>query len=114
MPGASRQRTLICTDAEADAICAWAGSQDISRWQVGAVILTTFRYTDLRLNELFTARLDDLDLDANRLSVVGKGDKRRVVPVPPVLSPVLADYVEHLRPTPRSSPNLFVNPRGHQ
>ncbi|MGH9918811.1 MAG: tyrosine-type recombinase/integrase [Nitrososphaerales archaeon] len=66
-----------------------------------------------RLGELVTLRLADLDLDANRLSVTGKGNKRRTVPIPPVLSPILHAYVAQVRPTLADSPFVFVNPRSH-
>jgi hypothetical protein len=52
VPGASAQRTLIYTDAEAEAICTWAYEQPGTRWVVGSCILPTFRYTGLRLHEL--------------------------------------------------------------
>jgi site-specific recombinase XerC len=54
-------------------------------------VLTTLRYTGLRRNEVSVVRLDGVDLDARRLSVVGKGDKPRIVPIAPPLLPVL-DY----------------------
>ncbi|HKI41307.1 MAG TPA: tyrosine-type recombinase/integrase, partial [Mycobacterium sp.] len=60
---------------------AWAGEQSDVRWRVGFVVVATFRYTGLRLDELVTLRLDKLDLTAGQLSVIGKGRKHRVVPV---------------------------------
>ena len=93
--------------------CDWARAQPGARWAVGAVILLTFRFTGLRLHELCTLRLDDLDLGAKRLSVVGKGSKLRTVPIPPVLSPALGAYLEDLRPGLPDSPFVFVNPRGN-
>ena len=111
VPGAGAARTLVYTDEEADAICDWARAQPGARWAVGAVVLLTFRFTGLRLHELCTLRLDDLDLGAKRLSVVGKGSKLRTVPIPPVLSPALGAYLEDLRPGLPDSPFVFVNPR---
>lgn len=111
VPGAGAARTLVYSDEEADAICDWARAQPGARWGVGAVILLTFRFTGLRLHELCSLRLDDLDLGAKRLSVVGKGSKLRTVPIPPVLSPALGTYLDDLRPGLADSPFVFVNPR---
>lgn len=61
--------------------------------------------TGLRLTELVTLPLDQVDLEARRISLVGKGDKERVVPVPPALVAVLEHYVSNIRqhsPTPSS------------
>ena len=113
VPGACSQRTFVYSDEEADAICTWAHDQATARWGVGACMLETFRYTGLRLAELCSLRLDDLDLGAKRLSVVGKGSKHRIVPIPPVLAPVLESYLDELRPTLPDSPFVFANPKAN-
>jgi integrase/recombinase XerC len=41
--------------------------------------------------------LDDLDLDAQRVRVMGKGGKERVVPMGDFAANALADYLEHGR-----------------
>jgi integrase len=45
--------------------------------------LATLRYTGLRRNEIAMLRLDQVDLDARRISLIGKGDKARIVPIAP-------------------------------
>ncbi|MGD0255200.1 MAG: tyrosine-type recombinase/integrase [Acidimicrobiales bacterium] len=110
VPGARKLRTAIYTDDEADPIISWAARQEGVRWQVGHVLLSTFRYTGLRLNELATLRLDQVDLGARRISVVGKGEKERVVPIPPVLVPVQEHYLTSVRPALPHSKFFFINP----
>ena len=57
-----------------------------------------------------TLRLDQVDLDARRISLIGKGDKARMVPIAPPLVPVLDDYATSLRPALAKSAFCFVNP----
>ena len=87
VPGARKLRTEIYTDAEADLMLAWAGDQPGKRGRVGYAVLATLRWTGLRRNEISMLRLDDVDLDARRISLVGKGDKARIVPIAPPLVP---------------------------
>ncbi len=75
VPGARKLRTEVYSDAEADLILAWVGDQPGTRGRVGYAVLATLRWTGLRRNEVSMLRLDDVDLDARRISLVGKGDK---------------------------------------
>jgi len=69
----------------------------------------------LRLAELRDLRLEQLHLDAGFISVVGKGNKERVVPVGRTAIAALQRYVDVARPklvTPRSPANVFLTKRG--
>jgi len=112
VPGARKLRTEIYTDAEAEAdqMLAWVGDQPGKRGRVGYAVLATLRWTGLRRNEIAMLRLDDVDLDARRISLVGKGDKARIVPIAPPLVPILDDYLTTLRPAHPKSAFFFVNP----
>lgn len=103
-------RTEVYTDAQAEQILNWARNQDGRRWEVGHTLLATLRFTGLRLNELVNLRLDQVNLDARRFSLVGKGSNPRLVPVPPTLAPVLRSYLEDVRPALPNSPYFFANP----
>ncbi len=113
VPGARKARTEIYTDTEAEQILAWAVDQPGVRGQVGHAVLPTLRYTGLRRNEIAMLRLDQVDLDARRISLVGKGDKARIVPIAPPLVPVFDDYLTSLRPVLAKSAFFFVNPSAH-
>jgi len=113
VPGARKLRTEVYTDTEADLMLAWAGDQPGRRGRVGYGVLATLRWTGLRRNEISMLRLDQVDLDAGRLSVVGKGDKPRVVPIAPPLVPIIDDYLTSLRPALPKSAFFFVNPSAH-
>jgi integrase/recombinase XerD len=69
----------------------------------------------LRLAELRGVRLEHLHLDAGFLSVIGKGNKERVVPVGRQAVAAINRYLEAGRPkllTSKSTANLFLNRRG--
>jgi integrase/recombinase XerD len=69
----------------------------------------------LRLSELRSLRLEQLHLDAGFISVIGKGNKERVVPVGRKAVDALHRYIETGRPrlvTPRSPASVFLTQRG--
>lgn len=110
VPGARKLRTEVYTDAEADLMLAWAGDLPGKRGRVGYAVLATLRWTGLRRNEVSMLRLDQVDLESRRISLVGKGDKARIVPIAPPLVPILDDYLTSLRPALAKSAFFFVNP----
>jgi site-specific recombinase XerD len=87
----------------------WLGDQPGKRGRVAYAVLATLRWTGLRRNEISMLRLDDVDLDARRISLVGKGDKPRILPIAPPLVPILDDMIT-LRPALAKSAFFFVNP----
>jgi integrase/recombinase XerD len=69
----------------------------------------------LRLAELRSIRLEQLQLDAGFISVIGKGNKERVVPVGTKAVEALQGYLLAGRPalvTPRSPAAVFLTRRG--
>lgn len=69
----------------------------------------------LRLAELCGVRLEQLHLDAGFVTVIGKGNKERVVPVGRKAVEALNRYLAAGRPkmvTPKSPANVFLNKRG--
>lgn len=69
----------------------------------------------LRLAELRGIRLEQLHLDAGFVTVVGKGNKERVVPLGRKAVAAITRYLEAGRPqlvNPRSPANVFLTRRG--
>jgi len=70
----------------------------------------------LRVTELCTLKLGDLDRQRGVVSVHGKGGKRRLVPVGEIALGLVDRYLEHVRPqwerASGSSRALFLTPRG--
>ena len=69
----------------------------------------------LRISELCALRLEQLHLDAGVVTVIGKGNKERVVPVGRTAIVAMNRYLESGRPklvTPRSPATVFLTKRG--
>jgi integrase/recombinase XerD len=81
---------------------------------VGRVLLLTLRYTALRAGEVVGLSTEEVDLEARRISLVGKGRKPRVVPIPHLLANLLHEYLDEVRPRLPGSLYLFVNPNGNR
>lgn len=67
----------------------------------------------LRSCEVLALQLEDLQLADAQLRVLGKGNKKRVLPLPPELIQVLDPYLRLERPLTNSSA-LFVSLKGRQ
>ena len=112
--------TTAYTEAEADTILAAAttagtdGSSPRARAGLEPAVLAILRWAGLRAGELCALPLSGLDLDAQLLTVVGKGTKQRTIPLPEVLTEHLDHYLHEVRPTLPASPLLFTNPYGQQ
>jgi integrase/recombinase XerD len=68
----------------------------------------------LRVSELCALRLGDLDLLRGLVSALGKGGKRRLVPVGEVALDHLTRYVRDVRRSTERDEALFVSPRGRR
>jgi integrase/recombinase XerD len=69
----------------------------------------------LRVSELVSLRVEDVNLEAGFVRIVGKGGKERVVPVSEHTVSRIKDYLKHLRPRllkGKESPFLFLSSRG--
>jgi integrase/recombinase XerD len=80
-----------------------------------AAILELAYASGLRLSELCNIRLEQLHLDSGFVTVIGKGNKERVVPVGRTAVEVLGRYLAVARPklvSPRSPGTGFLTNRG--
>jgi integrase/recombinase XerD len=71
----------------------------------------------LRVSELVSLRLADLDLTVGTVRVLGKGDKERLVPLGDAAAASLRAYLTHGRPRlekRRPSPHLFLGRHGRK
>jgi len=71
--------------------------------------------TGMRVSELVSVRLADVNLEARYLVCTGKGSKQRLIPIGDEAASWVQRYQREARPTllhGRQSPRLFVNARG--
>ena len=71
----------------------------------------------LRVSELLTLRLRDLQFGSGYLSAFGKGSKERLVPVGEIAAARVSAYLTNVRPmlaakAKKPAPELFLNSRG--
>lgn len=78
-----------------------------------ATMLHTMYAAGLRVSELVTLQLKDLDLEAGFVAVMGKGDKRRLVPIGEWATSMIASYIQLVRPgwSRPQEPALFLTTR---
>ena len=71
--------------------------------------------TGMRVSELISLNLEDVDLDGGSARCLGKGGKERVIPIHAGAVAALEFYIEEARPVfvkPTSSTALFMSRRG--
>jgi integrase/recombinase XerD len=61
-------------------------------------MLHTMYAAGLRVSEIVTMKLSDLDTEAGFVAIVGKGDKRRIVPIGEWAVKMLTNYITDIRP----------------
>jgi site-specific recombinase XerD len=76
-------------------------------------IVTLMLFCGLRSREVIEVTLDDLDFDEGTIRIRGKGDKERVLPLPPQVISLLTSYLETERP-PTETKNVFVILKGRR
>ena len=93
--------------------------EPLTQEQVRAFFQTLVRYRDLcivylmlfcglRSQEVLDLKLQDICLEENRIRVHGKGNKQRMLPLPPALGETLKRYLRVERPHTCQAPHLFV------
>jgi site-specific recombinase XerD len=76
-------------------------------------ILELLADTGLRVSELVGLNINDIDIEAKEVTVVGKGDKERVVPFGDNAARTVQQYLEIAQPRLSRRPNVvFVNAKG--
>lgn len=83
-----------------------------------AALLEMLYATGMRVSEVASLTVDDLDLEAGTVRCVGKGDKERVMPLYRKACESVQDYLEHGRDAflggRAGERTLFLNPRGER
>ncbi len=91
-------------------------NKDTPLAQRNQAMIETMYATGLRVSELVSLKLQDLHLTNKMISVRGKGNKERIVPINDYANKILRDYILEARPKlikPSNDQNyLFVNHLG--
>jgi integrase/recombinase XerD len=82
-----------------------------------SALLEVLYATGMRVTELVSLNVQDVDLDAGTIYCMGKGERERVVPIYDHAARVLSRYLEHGRPRLLKNDQeeaLFLNHRGER
>ncbi len=105
-----RQPRRVIVPLSADEVARfWKGFRTFRDLAIVALMLLD----GLRSCELLHLQLEDLRLSEVQLCVLGKGNKKRVLPLPAETIEVLQNYLRLERPL-TNSPSLFVSLKGRQ
>lgn len=113
-PRLSRDLPDVLSVEEIDAMIAAIPSDKEESLRNHAIIETLYG-SGLRVSELIDARLSRLDFSERLLIVEGKGNKERIVPVSPVASRLIEEWLpqrQRLKIKPEGRDIIFLNRRG--
>ncbi len=106
----------VLSHAEVDRLLA-TPSLETRRGVRDSAMIHLLYASGLRVSELCGLKLGDLDRKVGTLAPLGKGSKRRLVPVAPIALTRVAQYIDDVRPRNKRSsvePYLFLSPRGRR
>ncbi len=119
-PKLARKLPVYLTVTEIDALLA-APDLGAPRGLRDAAMIMLMYAAGLRVSELVSLRVGDVDLSRGTVTPLGKGSKRRIIPVADVATALLRRYIEEVRPATlaalgkrgiASTDVVFVSPRG--
>ncbi len=90
------------------------GDANVLRQRDGAMIELVYA-TGLRVSEVVSLKVSQVNLEGGYLTVIGKGSKERAVPIGTYARQRLVEYLQQVRPkilAGRLSPYLFINRAG--
>ena len=91
--------------------------QSKSEAQRDTAILHLLYASGMRVSELVSLNLNDVDLAGGFVRCFGKGHKERIIPIAPRAAQAVDDYLRELRPRlvhSEEEPALFLNARGER
>jgi integrase/recombinase XerD len=104
----------LSRDEIADLVAAPAGDTPLEIRD--RALLELIYASGLRIAEVCSVRLENLDEDGGVIRVTGKGNKTRLIPVGSAALEALRFYLANARPklvSPRSGAAIFLSVRGH-
>lgn len=113
-PSLGRELPDVLSVEEIDAMIACIPSGKDESLRNHAIIETMYG-SGLRVSEVISARISRLDFREHLLIVEGKGSKERIVPVSPVASELIEEYLRRratMDVKPEGNDIIFLNRRG--
>lgn len=113
-PKKKKKLLRVASEKEMDTLFAEVDFEDSEEGRRNKAIFYTFYHTGMRLSELINLKIGDIDFSQNKLSVLGKRNKERSIPMTPSLRNELYLYIKERenRECLESKPYLFLTSRG--
>ena len=115
-PTTGKRLPKALTYPEVEALLAEAGDVETPAGLRDRALLELLYGTGTRVSEAVGLDVDDLDLVQRTVTVIGKGDKQRRIPLGEIAARALDDYLVRGRPAfavkGRGTPRIFLNSRG--
>ena len=113
-PKLARKLPRVLSYEEVDRLLA-APPEDTARGVRDSAMIHLMYASGLRVSELCALKVGDLDRKLGTVAPLGKGGKRRLVPVGQIALEKIEVYLELVRPHAKNAtkdPHLFLAPRG--
>jgi integrase/recombinase XerD len=116
-PQVKKQLPKAISVEEIESLLAEPAKSNTPKGLRDAALLEVLYATGMRVTELVSLDVSDVDLENGTILCSGKGDRERIVPIYEHAIQVLANYLEHGRPqlaTDAGETALFLNHRGQR
>jgi integrase/recombinase XerD len=116
-PKVKKNLPKTLTREEVERLLAVAGTGRSAKAVRDKALLRFLYATGMRVTEVVTLCVADVDLEHSEVHLRGRGNRGRAVPVPSETMQALSDYLEQSRPQlikDPAEPALFVNHRGQK
>lgn len=113
-PKLARKLPRVLSYEEVDRLLA-APPEDTARGVRDSAMIHLMYASGLRVSELCSLKVGDLDRKLGTVAPLGKGGKRRIVPVGEIALDRIERYLDHVRAHAKGAtkdPHLFLSPRG--
>lgn len=78
------------------------------------LILELFYFTGIRLSELISLKIQDVDFSGSTIKVLGKRNKQRIIPISKELVGSISNYINFRGSVITSIDNLFITEKGNK
>ncbi|HEY3341358.1 MAG TPA: tyrosine-type recombinase/integrase, partial [Anaerolineae bacterium] len=114
-PRVDKRTPRLLTQEEVNALIGATGTVSQPRSARDRALLEVVYSTGMRVSEAINLRLEDIDLQANELRCMGRGERQRKAPLLPRAAEALRDYLANARIELMgniSTDYVFLNPQG--
>ena len=116
-PSVTKRLPRPISQEEIEALLAAPDTEKGTRGIRDKALLELLYATGMRVTEVVSLEVEDVNLASSTVRCLGKGAKERIIPIYPKAVKALEDYLEHARLTLIKDPDekaLFVNHRGER